>query len=651
MADLLNIGVNGLLSYQQSLSTVSHNISNVNTEGYTRQRVALSAQTPQYTGVGYVGTGVQVDSIQRVYDKFLNSQVTTSTSSFKQQETIASFTKQLDDYLADPQAGLTPALQKFFTSVQDLSTDPGSTSARQVLLGDANTLQSSFNNSYQNLSRLQDGVNLELNSDVSQINNLTQAIADLNRTIVSSKGASTNAQPNDLLDQRDNLVNKLAEYVSVSTIQQDDGSLNVFIGTGQSVVTGTNSQKLAVTKNPYDPTRVEVGLVTGSATVQITDQLTGGKIGGALQFRKLTLDPAFNSLGRIGVSLAETFNAQHQLGTDLTGQFGGNFFADISQSTSLASSTNAAGTDYVFSTDVSDVSLLSTSDYRISYSSGGGGTYSLTRLSDNSLIGSSNSVAGLSTIASANEGFTIALNSGASISDGDSFLLQPTHSGGEDFASVINSTSNIAAASPIRTAKVATNTGTADISGGILSSRTGTTLPATPITLTFDNTLNVFNLSTGGTIAYNPATDSGSSQSVTIAGLGVFDFSISGTPANGDQFSLSTNTGGISDNRNALSLLGLQESKLLSGNTATYQDAYGDFVSQVGVQAQQAEFSSQANQVIYDRAVSQRQEVSGVNLDEEAADLLRYQQAYQAVARVITTADQLFQTLLGAVSR
>lgn len=651
MADLLNIGVNGLLSYQQSLSTVSHNITNVNTEGYTRQRVELTNQTPQYVGVGYEGTGVRVDSIQRVYDKFLSGQVTSTVSSFKQQETLARFTNEIDDYLADPQAGLTPALQNFFKSVQDLSTDPSSTPIRQVLLSDARNLQSSFNDSYQKLKRLQDGVNVELDSGVNEINNLSQAIANLNKSITFAQGGNAGAQPNDLIDQRDNLVNKLAEYVSVTTVPQDDGSLNVFIGNGQSLVVGTKAQQLAITPNQYDPTRAEVGLVFGASTVTISDNLTGGSIGGALQFRKLTLDPAFNALGRVAIGLAESFNTQHQLGYDLTGQMGGNFFTDISQTASYASSRNAVGSDYVFSTDISDVSLLSNSDYRISYSSGGGGTYSLTRLSDNSLIGSSNSVAGLSTIASANEGFTLALSSGTSISNGDSFLLQPTRSGGRDFAGALNNTNNIAAASPIRTAKQSANTGTADISGGVLSSRSGATLPATPITMTFDNSSNVFNLSSGGTFAYDPATDSGNTQSVTIAGLGVFDFTISGTPASGDQFSLSANTNGVSDNRNALSLLGLQETKLLSGNSATYQDAYGDLVSQVGVQARQADFSSQANQVIYDRAVSQRQEVSGVNLDEEAADLLRFQQAYQAIAQVITTADQLFQTLLGAVSR
>jgi len=655
MADLLNIGVNGLLAYQRSLSTVSHNISNVNTEGYRRQRVELSTQTPQYTGSGFEGAGVKVAAVTSVYNQFVETQVTNNTSLFNEQDTLLRFSSDLDNLLADPDVGVSPVLQTFFKSLQDLSTDPGSTPVRQVVLSEAEALTSIFNDTYTRLNTQQSGVNAEISSAVNDINSLSKSIADINKNILLTSGGNTNFPPNDLIDQRQTLINELAELVSLNTVTQDDGSVNVFIGKGQSLVVGTSSQQLTTATNEFDITQLEVGISVGSGSVNISNQITGGKLGGALLFRNDVLDKAYNQLGRVALTLSEDINAQHQLGYDLSNTLGGNFFTDLTSTIATQNSNNATATNHVYTATVSDSNLIQASNYRLDY--GTGNVYSLTRLSDNSVIGSSTNLTTLSTAVSTSEGFTLALTSGSSIAVGDSFLVSPTKNAARDIDMALTNTSQLATASPLLASRSTSNTGDANFTKDGLISSTGT-LPTSPITFTFSSGTNTFVASpaaattpAGATIAYNPATDSGTEYQVVLAGVGTYQFTVTGTPANGDAISVDVNSNGSGDNRNILAMINLQEQKGVANGSANYQEAYSELVSEIGVKTKRAEFSANANQVLFDRAVSSQLEISGVNLDEEAADLIRFQQSYQAVARIITTADELFQTLLGAVSR
>lgn len=655
MADLLNIGVNGLLAYQRSLATVSHNIANVNTDGYRRQRTELTTQVPQYSSPGFVGAGVKIQGVSRAYDQFVETQVTNNTALYKQQETLHNLASNLDNLLADSEVGLSPTLQTFFKSLQDLSTDPGSTPVRQVLLSEGKGLTSVFNDTYSRLQDLKSNVNGEVSTAVNEINSLSRSIADLNNDILTSKSGHPNFPPNDLLDQRSNLINQLAEKVSVSTVMQDDGSINVFIGKGQSLVVGTSSQQLTTTPSAFDITQLEVGIAVGGTSVNITDQVSGGSLGGALTFRKDILDKAYQQLGRVALSISEDMNSQHQLGYDLNNQLGGNFFTDLTVTSSLSNSSNAASTNHIYTATVSDSNLLQASNYRLDY--GAGNVYSLTRLSDNSVVGSSASLATLSSTVSASEGFTLALGSGSSITVGDSFLISPVANAARDIDMSLTHTNQIAAASPLLASRNAANTGDAVFSNDGLISSAGA-LPAATITFTYNSATNEFVASPAAAttppsaaLSYDPATNNGNQYQVTLAGVGVYQFNISGNPANGDQIDINVNNNGSGDNRNILSMIGLQEQKLVANGSANYQEAYSELVSEVGVKTQRAEFSMEANQVLYERAVSSQLEVSGVNLDEEAADLIRFQQAYQAVARVISTADELFQSLLGAVSR
>ncbi len=638
--DTLGIGISGLLAFQRALATTSHNIANVNTDGYSRQRTELITQTPQFAGNGYVGTGVRVDSVKRLYDDFLALEVRTSTSSFARLDRYHTLAGEVDGMLADAQTGLAPALQDFFNAMQDVANDPASVPARQSLLGVGGTLVDRFHYLDQRLADLYGRVNTDLKNTVTEINNLASGIASLNQEIARAQG--TGQTPNDLLDRRDNLVNQLAERVSVTTVAQSDGTVSVFVGNGQTMVVGTQAMSLSVTASLYDATRYDIGYTVGSTTVNITSQLAGGTLGGALDFRSQVLDTARTGLGRVAAGLAKSFNDQHLLGMDLNGAMGGSFFTAPTPTVAPAS-TNSGGS---VSAAVTGASGLQASDYRLRYD--GTNAYTLTRLSDGATTAINTGGTSPYTT-SAIDGFTLTITAGAAV--GDTFLVKSVTGSAGGIGLAVSDPNKIAAAAPIRTVATLANTGTGAISAGTVSNTTNLPLAAS-ITLTFNSATNQFTVAggPGGTLAYNPSTESGGKE-FTFSGYGGITFTVSGVPANGDSFTIQSNSGGTGDNRNALLLGGLQSQQTLAGGTASYGAAYGQLVSDVGSKTRAAEINRDAQSALHDQAVAARAAVSGVNLDEEAADMVRLQQAYQAAAQVISVSNSLFETLLGAVRR
>lgn len=640
--DILSTSVSGLLAFQRALATTGHNVSNAATDGYSRQRVDLATRPPTPSGDGFIGNGVQVNSVQRVVDNFINGQLTAATGTNSQLQQFYQLASQVDNLLADPNAGLAPSLQSFFNSANDLANNPASTSARQVMLSQAQSLADRFHYLNQRLDTLRQGVNTQISGDVTEINNLATSIAAVNKDIVLAQASSFGQPANDLLDKRDTLIRQLAQHVAVTTAAQDDGSINVFIGSGQTLVLGGNSYALGVVANQYDPNRSEVALTTGGASVNITSQITGGSLGGALQFRSQMLDAAQNALGRTAVGMAATFNAQHKLGQDLNGALGGNFFNALDTVTPTVLSSSAA----TVSASVSNVAALTTSDYRLDFTAG---NYTLLRLSDNTVVYSGAAFPPPGAV----DGITFTL--GGVPAAGDSWLIQPTRTGARDIALAVGDITRIAAANPVRTAEatnangVPTNIGTGKIGAASVGNTTNLPLAAN-ITLTFNAATNQFNVAggPGGTIAYNPATQS-AGASFTFAAYGGMTFTISGIPQDGDSFVISNNTGAVSDNTNALKLADLRNQPVLDNGTATYEQDYGQLVANVGAQTHQADVSRNAQQTLVNQITDQQQSVSGVNLDEEAANMQRYQQAYQASAQMIATAGTLFQTLLAAV--
>lgn len=628
MSGIYSIGISGLAAAQAGLTTAGHNISNANTTGYHRQTIEQSAATPLYTGSGYFGQGVQVDTVVRAYSQFLDTQVAQSQSQAAYYTTYHDQLSQIDNVVADTQAGLSPALQDFFAAAQAVANNPADTPSRQSLISSGSTLVARFNSLASRFDELRTGVNSQLSSTITEVNTYAQQLAALNGRILVAQ-QNPNQPPNDLLDQRDAVINKLNSLVGATTVTNTDGTVNVFIGNGQNLVVGQQAMALAAVPALDDPQRIEVGYKVGGTTVLLNQSsMQSGSLGALLAFRANDLDSAQNALGRVALGLAQTFNDQHQLGQDLSGALGGNFFAAPSPVV-MAQSTNTGGA--VVSASISSISALTTSDYRLTYD---GTNYSVTRLSDNT-------TSSYATLPQTVDGVTISVASGA-LASGDSFLIEPTRNAAANLAMSISDPAKVAAAAPIRTTAANANTGAGKISAGTVNTPpppNANLQSAVTITFTGAGTFNVTGTGTGNPVgvAYTNGAD------ITYNGWTV---KITGNPTAGDVFTIGPNSGGVADGRNALLLAGLQTQNTLAGSSATYQSAYSQMVSMVGNKTQQMDVAAKAQNTLVDEVTQQQQSLSGVNLDEEAANLLRYQQAYQASGKVIQIASTLFQTIL-----
>lgn len=634
-SSVFNIGVSGLAAAQAGLLTTGHNISNASTPGFNRQQIVQSTNTPQFTGAGYFGQGTNVTTVQRVYNQFLASQTLSAQTRLSELNAYADQIRQVDGLLADPSAGLSTALNDFFRGVHEVAANPASIPARQSMLSMAQALVGRFQSVDNRLNEIRDGVDTQLASTVADINSYTTQIAALNQRIILAQAAGPGQPANDLLDQRDQLIAQLNQQVRVTTLTESDGSLSVFVGNGQAVVVGAQSYGLATMQSGEDASRMTVGitLASGGTAALPEAMLTGGTLGGLLAFRRESLDTAQNALGRIALGLAETFNAQHRLGQDLTGALGGNFFTAPAPQVITPNNPPNGGTAAI-GVAVASAANLTTSDYRLT--ANGGGNYTLVRLSDSTTVFSATALP--QTV----DGLTISLASGAA-NAGDSFLIQPTRAAAHDIAVALTDARSIAAAAPIRTAASNGNSGTGAIGAGSVNAPPPVNANLTQtVTITFNNPPTTFDVA--GTGTGNPAgvayTAGGS---ISYNGWTV---QIGGTPAAGDVFTISANSAGVADNRNALLLAGLQTGKTLAGGTASYQSAYAQIVSDVGNKTREIQVTATAQESVVKQAEEAQQSLSGVNLDEEAANLLRYQQAYQASGKMIEIADKLFNTLL-----
>ena len=639
MADLLNMGTTALGALQQAITTTGHNISNSSTEGFSRQRVNFGTLPATFMGGSYVGNGMEVQSIERAYDSFLTAEVRSRTAAFSGFNTLYELSSRLDNLLADPAVGMGSAIDSFFGAVQDVANNPGSLPERQVLLGSAEAMADRFNYIDSRLATLGNEVNSRINTAISDINSLAAQIGELNGEISRASAAGGGrTPPNDLLDTRDQLIRELSQRVGLSTVQQSDGSINVMIGTGQPLVVGLVAETLEAVPDNYDSSQLVVGRRSPSGFVDdISRFITGGELGAALEFREKLLDPARNELGLVAMGITDTFNSQHRSGVDLDGQFGGDFFQPL-QATVSQHAANA-GTGAV-TVSLDDVAGLTGDEYGLRFDAG---QWTVTNLRTQA----STTGAGPFSV----DGMTITV--GGAPANGDTFIIEPTQQASTLFGLVLTDPKGVAAASPVRSAGQLANTGSADISGLAVNDPAGLPL-ASPISLTFNPDalgpgVPGYDVSgiAGGPLAYDPATENGGKDFV----LGDFEFSIAGRPDAGDVLLIENNGNGTGDNRNMLALADLQGGKTLLGGSASFQDAYGNLVGEVAVQTRRAETGSETENILLQQATSARDSVAGVNLDEEAANLIRYQQAYQAAAQMISVADQLFQTLLNSTGR
>jgi len=667
---IINTGISGLQVAQLGLLTSGHNITNANTPGFNRQRTIQASNIAMLTGSGYIGQGAHVSTVERLYDSFLSAQVNRAQTTSSELEVYYTQIKQIDNMLADPNAGVSPALQDFFRGVQQVSANPSQLPERQAMISSAQALVARFQGLADRISQMYGDVNGQITTAVASINSYSKQIASLNDAIVIAR-SSISQPPNDLLDQRDQLVLELNKLIRVTTTTNTDGTYNVYIGNGQQLVTGTQVMTMTSLPSLADPSRFAVGLKTAGGTQELPESLiTGGSLGGLLTFRSGSLDRVANDLGRNAASLALTFNAQHALGQDLLGQsignanFAANFFT-VLPPTVIASTGNSivspATISAVFSPAANEANFytkLTSSDYRLGYD---GTNYTMTRLSDNTQW-SNASLATLSSTIAGSEGFAFSVTAGT-VASGDSFIIQPTRAAAKNIsvnATVAADARLIAAAMPIRTAAASANTGSGKISAGDTLPGFGTPAILADVMFKYDsvgNTLTLTGLPAGANISVSvgststvypgPTIPYTSGAKITLASV---SFDISGNLNNGDIFTLGRNPGGVSDGRNALTLGELQTQNTMSGKTASYQSAYAQLVSEAGNKSREIEVKSQAQSALLKQSNDARDALSGVNLDEEAANLLRYQQAYQASAKTLEIGSKLFDVLLSIQS-
>lgn len=642
--DALNVGLSGLLAAQRSINTTGHNISNVGTDGFSRQRTEQAASASAIGSSANVGLGVSVTGVTRAGDRYLGAELTRVSAEFGQADTQYQLNARLDRLLSGADTGLATYLNNFSSAAESVSANPASLSDRQVLIGEAQQLSNAMGSAWQQISGLTEEVNDRLQGSVDNINALSARIAQLNGEI--SLAASNGQTPNDLMDQRDQVVNELAGQMSIRTLSTANGGLDVLTSSGESLVHSGSFRELGTAR---DPVHFDQLLIVGSDGADISGDISGGELGGLINFRDQVLNPARDDLGRLSAALAHDFNAQHQLGMDLDGNIGGDFFTEPSPRVTAATG-NSGGT---VTAEIADGSALTTSEYTLT-AVDGVNAYTLTRLSDNQSF--SIDTAGASPYTTvAIDGVALTIDSGAAA--GDSFLIQPVQYAARDLRVEITNPRAIAAANPVIGSINPDNLGSGAVGAIEISAMSNLPLSGAPVsgdlTLTFDSALNQYTLSpdplTEGPISFDPSSDA-AGKTISLLG-GALQFSLSGTPANGDQLVLAHNTDGSGDNRNGLKLNSILNNGLLDGGTTSLSDDYASLVSQVGSQTQRSETSSRTFSNMLSQVQTLRDGVIGVNLDEEAANLIKFQQAYQASAQVISAAENLFSTLLQAVSR
>jgi flagellar hook-associated protein 1 FlgK len=631
----LNIGVSGLLAFQRQLDVTSHNIANVATDGYSRQRAELAPATEQFLGGHYYGNGVQVAAVQRAYDRFATTELWGQTAAQKSLQTLADLSARLGAPLADASSSLQGALSDYYAALRTVAASPQDAAARQAALSSMETLATRVRILDGTFGTLEQEINGRITATVTEISALAQQIADVNQRIATAGTAPAN----DLLDSRDRLIGQLSAKIAVQTVPQADGTVNVMIGTGQSLVTGARAYTLTVGGGPYDAARPEIYFSGSSGSGSVTEQMTGGELGGLLDFRRQVLDPARASVGRVVTGLAMTANQQHQLGLDAYGALGGSLWADLSAAPRVLPSSTNAGTGVV-NASITDLAGLTDSRYRLARDAGG---YTLTRLNDGQVFTLSSFPATSETV----DGVTLSLSSGA-LAVGDSYLIDPTGDAARQFGLAISDPARLALAGPVRSAAATANIGTGQIGTPealSLPSPPGDLLNPVTITFTSATTFDVTGTGAGLPaigVVYNPA------AGATLSYNG-WSVRLDGQPATGDVFRVEPNVGGRGDGRNAQALAGHESLQVLEGGRASALNSYGGLLARVGSAGQQARIGADARQVLVDQARAAREAVAGVNLDEEAANLVQLQQAYQAAAQVISISDAMFASLLNAV--
>lgn len=625
---LMSLGTSAMSAAMAQLQTTSNNIANANTAGYSRQQVQLASAEGRLTGSGFFGGGVTVQTVTRASNMFLTSQATVANANAGADSARRDLLQQLEQVFGSGAAGLGQSATNLFNAFADLAAAPSDMSARQAVLARAQDFASLARSNSDQLDALQTGVTQSVQNSVKDVNTLAAQVADLNQRITIARGSGHT--PNDLMDARDQLVRQISAQVEVHTLSAADGSTSVFVAGGQSLVLGGVSNSLVALPDRYDPARVAVGISVGGSVTPLPGSALGGSIGGNLAFQNGDLGDARNRLGQLVAALAGKMNAQQSLGLDLTSITGapGAPLFQVGKAQAVPATTNTGGAGVTLA--ITDPSALKASDYLLAADLANPGKYQVTRLSDGHVT---SKVASGDTI----DGFSITVGAPAPAAL-DSFLLRPVGNAAAGFALALTDPRGIAAASPLTVAASTANTGTAAVQSLGFSAPPA---PAYgPMTLRFNDSSGGYDLLDAG----NAVLTSGTWKAGSPISWNGFDLALSGAPAKDDVFTIAPTPSSATSNGNALAFDSLASGLFVDGRSVG--DAYAQTLSDVGVRVQSAVAAADTSSAVQAGANAALSGEVGVNLDEEAAKLMQYQQSYQAAAKMLQVAQTVLDTLI-----
>lgn len=643
MTGIYKIASSGLNAFARAMEVTGNNINNIFVKGYSRQTAMFQQQASNRVGRHFIGSGVEIERIKRNADDFTNRAVRESLTAKSEYETFYKQASQIDTLLSQEGTSVSVGLQNFFTSLSQMNIKPDSIDIRATALRQTQLLVDKFHNIQKQLDDAQMNTHDKIGGAVEQINTLAKQIADLNTQLASGQ------QIPELLDARDNALEELSEFINVQVIRTENGSVNVSIGDGSPLVTGGQTSELQVrmgslTKN------TQITIASGAGYIDITRNLQSGSLGGQLKYQTEVIGQTSALLGQMAIGLAEKFNAQHHMGMDMNNLLGKDFFTNfndlvLQRARSIPETTNT-GTGEL-SVAISNVAALTTSDYRIRVTNAATGAVEVLRVSDGAVsnLTFANTPPAPPAGRISIDGLTIDVDNVGNLATGDQFDVIPTRGAARDLVQKVTEAREIALASPVRTTTGAANSGLGNVR---LSRLIDTSAVAKEFRIEFLSgtsyqIVNVTDSVTTGPFAFTPNQDNTVVIPDTINPS--YELVISGIPKTGDTFTSQYNTGGIADNRNGLELSELSQMKFLNNGDSSLFDRYSSLTSYIGTKTFGAKMQTEAADILYSQMVSEQKSISGVDMDEEATNLMFYTKAYQAAAQVMSVANQAFDTL------
>lgn len=659
---LYQVGVGGLLAAQQQLATTGHNISNVNTEGYTRQRAEQNASLGFSDGANYVGTGTYIEDITRVYDQFSYKEQLINKSKLGNSDSLESKLTQLDQIMATSGGAIVTSIDELYKTFNSIADNPNDAGLRSIVLTQAETLSSDFQDLNDNFDKMKTSVNGEVDQVVTRISEISVELAKINETILHSQASNQGGQPNDLLDKRDQLVSELSEYTRVNTVIDQNGVMSVMVGQGTTLVAGITPMTVQVKAGDPDPLQTQLALVGPNSSVSIDSATLGGSLGASIEFRDVHLSEVQNEIDRLAMALSSTLNNSQASGLDLNAKQGANIFTDINttalqQGRVSAPSSNAG--DLQAKVNITDISILPTDEFEVRYN---GSIYTIKNMS----TGESEDLGAPGTGTHATSfGFEFIETSGTPAND-DSFIIIPTKNSSAFMNVTLTDGDAIAASTAVSVAASSHNVSDGEVNISNVSdpeaARTYIENPNTGLTV------DVYE-SSAGTFTYRVFDSANPPPAATIAtgtylagesalvdlppGNPAFQIEIKGnlvgSGANAREEFTIGDAFGVGNGNNAVAMAKTQEESITNGKRETFNQSLAISTSRVGAKASNASLVADTAQALFTQAFNRNQSTSGVNLDEEAANLLKFQQAYQAASQIISTANTIFDTILSAV--